>query len=79
MFTIINRTTISVRSANETDSGFKILQVNFLVPSVKDEYMYQPGGYINRLLGSDHKGGLSDYLQKLGVAESVSAGFRCSK
>ena len=53
----------------------KLLQVNFLVPSVKDEYMYQPGGYISRLLGSDHKGGLSDYLQKLGLAESVSAGF----
>lgn len=53
----------------------KLLQVNFLVPSVKDEYMYQPGGYISRLLGSDHKGGLSDYLQKLGLAESVSSSF----
>ncbi|WP_409440219.1 insulinase family protein [Psychromonas sp. GE-S-Ul-11] len=53
----------------------KLLQVNFLIPSVKDEYMYQPGGYISRLLGSDHKGGLSDYLQKQGLAESVSAGF----
>ena len=53
----------------------KLLQVNFLVPSVKEDYMYQPGGYISRLLGSDHKGGLSDYLQKLGLAESVSAGF----
>ena len=56
-------------------ADLKLLQVNFLVPSVKDEYMYKPGGYINRLLGSDHKGGLSDYLQQLGVAESVSAGF----
>ncbi|WP_413691986.1 insulinase family protein [Pseudoalteromonas sp. KJ10-2] len=53
----------------------KLLQVNFLVPSVKEDYMYQPGGYISRLLGSDHKGGLSDYLQKQGLAESVSAGF----
>ena len=53
----------------------KLLQVNFLVPSVKDEYMYQPGGYISRLLGSDHKGGLSDYLQQAGLAESVMAGF----
>ena len=51
------------------------MQVSFLVPSVNDEYMYQPGGYITRLLGSDHKGGLSDYLQKLGLAESVMAGF----
>tara|TARA_R110001583_G_scaffold2382_8_gene17330 strand:- start:1999 stop:4875 length:2877 start_codon:yes stop_codon:yes gene_type:complete len=56
-------------------TDLKLLQINFLVPSVKDEYMYQPGGYISRLLGSDHKGGLSDYLQKLGLAESVSSGF----
>ncbi|WP_243834646.1 insulinase family protein [Psychromonas algarum] len=56
-------------------ADLKLLQVNFLVPSVKDEYMYQPGGYISRLLGSDHKGGLSDYLQKQGLAESVMAGF----
>ena len=53
----------------------KLLQVNFLVPSVKDKYMYQPGAYISRLLGSDHKGGLSDYLQKVGLAESVMVGF----
>jgi len=56
-------------------TDLKLLQINFLVPSVKDQYMYQPGGYISRLLGSDHKGGLSDYLQKLGLAESVSSGF----
>jgi protease-3 len=56
-------------------ADLKLLQVHFLVPSVKDEYMYQPGGYISRLLGSDHKGGLSDYLQNKGLAESVSAGF----
>ncbi|WP_372882557.1 insulinase family protein [Psychromonas sp.] len=53
----------------------KLLQVNFLIPSVKDEYMYQPGGYISRLLGSDHPGGLSDSLQKAGLVESVMAGF----
>jgi len=56
-------------------ADLKFLQVHFLVPSVKDEYMYQPGGYISRLLGSDHQGGLSDYLQKKGLVESVSAGF----
>ena len=56
-------------------ADLKLLQVNFLVPSVKDEYMYQPGGYISRLLGSDHKGGLSDYLKNIGLVESVTAGF----
>jgi protease-3 len=64
---------IEVQLKPTTD--LKLLQVNFLVPSVKDEYMYQPGGFISRLLGSDHNGGLSDYLQKQGLAESVSAGF----
>lgn len=56
-------------------ADLKFLQVNFLVPSLKNEYMYQPGGYISRLLGSDHKGGLSDYLKNKGLTESVSAGF----
>ena len=56
-------------------ADLKFLQVNFLVPSLKDEYMYQPGGYISRLLGSDHKGGLSDYLKNKGLTESVGAGF----
>jgi len=56
-------------------ADLRFLQVNFLVPNLKDEYMYQPGGYISRLIGSDHKGGLSDYLQKAGLTESVSAGF----
>ncbi len=59
-------------------ADIKLLQVNFLLPSVKDEYMYQPGGYISRLLGSDHSGGLSDYLQKAGLVESVMAGFHGS-
>lgn len=56
-------------------ADIKLLQVNFLLPSVKTEYMYQPGGYLTRLLGSDHQGGLSDTLQKLGLVESVMAGF----
>ncbi|HEY5715855.1 MAG TPA: insulinase family protein, partial [Psychromonas sp.] len=56
-------------------ADLKLLQVNFLIPSVKEEYMYQPGGYISRLLGSDHQGGLSDNLQKAGLVESVMAGF----
>jgi len=68
-----NQLALEVQMKPTTD--LKLLQINFLVPSVKDEYMYQPGGYISRLLGSDHKGGLSDYLQKLGLAESVSSGF----
>ncbi len=59
-------------------ADIKLLQVNFLLPSVKDEYMYQPGGYISRLLGSDHNGGLSDYLHKAGLVESVLAGFHSS-
>ena len=53
----------------------KLLEVNFLVPSMKDQYMFQPGGYISRLLGSDHHGGLSDYLQNAGLVESVMSGF----
>ncbi|MFT6926854.1 MAG: protease-3 [Psychromonas sp.] len=56
-------------------ADIKLLQVNFLIPSVKDEYMYQPGGYISRLLGSDHDGGLSDQLQKAGLVESVMTSF----
>ena len=53
----------------------KLLEVNFLVPSMKDKYMFQPGGYISRLLGSDHHGGLSDYLKQAGFVESVMSGF----
>lgn len=56
-------------------ADIKLLQVNFLVPTVKDEYMYQPGAYISRLLGSDHQGGLSDTLIKAGLVDSVMAGF----
>ena len=56
-------------------ADLKLLQVNFLLPSVKAEYMYKPGGYIGRLLGSDHRGGLSDYLKKAGLVESVMSGF----
>jgi len=53
----------------------KLLEVNFLVPSMKDQYMFQPGGYVSRLLGSDHHGGLSDYLKNAGLIESVMSGF----
>lgn len=66
---------LAIKVAMQPTADIKLLQVNFLVPSVKDEYMYQPGGYISRLLGSDHHGGLSDYLQKAGLVESVMAGF----
>ena len=56
-------------------ANLKLLRVNFLLPSVKAEYMYQPGGYISRLLGSDHRGGLSDHLHKTGLVESVTSSF----
>jgi protease-3 len=65
----------AIKVTMKPTADIKLLQVNFLVPSVKDEYMYQPGGYISRLLGSDHEGGLSDYLKKAGLVESVMAGF----
>jgi len=65
----------AIKVVMKPTADIKLLQVNFLVPSVKDEYMYQPGGYISRLLGSDHQGGLSDYLKKAGLVESVMAGF----
>jgi len=66
---------LAVKVEMKPTADIKLLQVNFLIPNVKDEYMYQPGGYISRLLGSDHQGGLSDYLKKQGLAESVMAGF----
>lgn len=66
---------LAIKVEMKPTADIKLLQVNFLVPSVKDEYMYQPGGYISRLLGSDHKGGLSDYLKKAGLVDSVMSGF----
>lgn len=66
---------LSIKVEMKPTADIKLLQVNFLVPSLKDEYMYKAGGYITRLLGSDHQGGLSDYLQKEGLAESVMSGF----
>ena len=66
---------LAIKVEMKPTADIKLLQVNFLVPSVKDEYMYQPGGYLSRLLGSDHQGGLSDYLHKAGLVESVMAGF----
>ncbi|ABM05163.1 pitrilysin, Metallo peptidase, MEROPS family M16A [Psychromonas ingrahamii 37] len=66
---------LAISVAIKPTANIKLLQVNFLIPSVQDEYMYQPGGYISRLLGSDHEGGLSNQLQKAGLVESVMAGF----
>ncbi|KPU83246.1 peptidase M16 [Psychromonas sp. PRT-SC03] len=65
----------AIKVSLQPTADIKMLQVNFLVPSVKDEYMYQPGGYISRLIGSDHKGGLSDTLRQAGLIDSVMAGF----
>ncbi|MCK5664161.1 MAG: insulinase family protein, partial [Thiotrichaceae bacterium] len=56
-------------------ADIKLLQANFLVPSLTEDYRFKAGGYISRLLGSDHRGGLSDSLQKRGLVESVMAGF----
>lgn len=66
---------LSIKVEMKPTADIKLLHVSFLVPSLKDEYMYKAGGYISRLLGSDHQGGLSDYLQKAGLAESVMSGF----
>ena len=66
---------LAIKVEMKPTADIKLLQVNFLVPSVKDEYMYQPGAYISRLLGSDHQGGLSDTLIKAGLVDSVMAGF----
>ena len=72
---MVTESELAIKVEMQPTADIKLLQVNFLVPSVKDEYMYQPGGYISRLLGSDHHGGLSDYLHKAGLVESVMAGF----
>jgi protease-3 len=69
---------LAISVTMEPTADIKLLQVNFLIPSVQDEYMYQSGGYISRLLGSDHQGGLSNQLQKAGLVESVMAGFHGS-
>ncbi|PKF60889.1 peptidase M16 [Psychromonas sp. psych-6C06] len=66
---------LAIQVEMKPTADIKMLQVNFLVPSVKAEYMYQPGAFISRLLGSDHKGGLSDTLIKAGLVDSVMAGF----
>jgi len=66
---------LAIKVEMKPTADIKLLQVNFLVPSVKAEYMYQPGAYISRLLGSDHQGGLSDTLIKAGLVDSVMAGF----
>lgn len=69
---------LAIKVEMKPTADIKLLQVNFLVPSVKDEYMYQPGAYVSRLLGSDHQGGLSDTLIKAGLVDSVMAGFHTS-
>lgn len=69
---------LAIQVEMKPTADIKMLQVNFLVPSVKDEYMYQPGNYISRLLGSDHRGGLSDTLVKAGLVDSVMAGFNAA-
>ncbi len=66
---------LAIKVEMKPTADIKLLQVNFLVPSVQAEYMYQPGAYISRLLGSDHHGGLSDNLIKAGLVDSVMAGF----
>lgn len=65
----------AIKVSIQPTADIRMLQVNFLVPSVKDEYMYKPGGYISRLIGSDHKGGLSDTLRHAGLIDQVMAGF----
>jgi protease-3 len=75
---ILTAKELAISVVMKPTADIKLLQVNFLIPSVKDEYMYQPGGYISRLLGSDHQGGLANQLQKSGLVESVMAGFYSS-
>ncbi|MCP4325452.1 MAG: peptidase M16, partial [Alteromonadales bacterium] len=72
---MLTKNELAVKVEMKPTADIKLLQVNFLVPSVKAEYMYQPGAYISRLLGSDHQGGLSDTLIKAGLVDSVMAGF----
>jgi len=72
---VITDKELAIKVEMKPTADIKLLQVNFLVPSVKAEYMYQPGAYITRLLGSDHQGGLSDKLIKDGLVDSVMAGF----
>ncbi|WP_413701002.1 insulinase family protein [Psychromonas sp. KJ10-10] len=66
---------LAIKVEMKPTADIKLLQVNFLLPSVKAEYMYQPGGYLSRLLGSDHQDGLSDTLIKAGLVDSVMASF----
>lgn len=66
---------LAIKVEMKPTANIKLLQVNFLVPTVKDEYMYKAGGFISRLLGSDHKGGLSDTLKEAGLTDMVMSGF----
>ena len=69
---------LAIKVEMKPTADIKLLHVNFLIPSIKAEYMYQPGAYISRLLGSDHQGGLSDSLIKAGLVDSVMAGFHAA-
>jgi protease-3 len=69
---------LAIKVEMKPTADIKLLQVNFLIPSIKAEYMYQTGGYISRLLGSDHQGGLSDTLIQAGLVDSVMAGFHAT-
>ncbi|MCK5818441.1 MAG: insulinase family protein [Psychromonas sp.] len=66
---------LAIKVEMKPTANIKLLQVDFLVPTIKDEYMYQAGHYLSRLLGSDHKGGLSDTLKAQGLATMVMSGF----
>tara|TARA_R110001583_G_scaffold30866_2_gene106166 strand:- start:21078 stop:23945 length:2868 start_codon:yes stop_codon:yes gene_type:complete len=75
---LLTQDELAIKVEMKPTADIKLLQVNFLIPSIKAEYMYQPGGYISRLLGSDHQGGLSDTLIKAGLVDSVMAGFQAT-
>lgn len=66
---------LAIKVEMKPTANIKLLQVDFLVPTIKDEYMYQAGHYLSRLLGSDHKGGLSDTLKAQGLTTMVMSGF----
>ena len=72
---MVTKDQLAIKVEMKPTANIKLLQVNFLVPTVKDEYMYKSGAFISRLLGSDHKGGLSDNLKEAGLADMVMSGF----
>ena len=72
---MVTKDQLAIKVEMKPTANIKLLQVNFLVPTVKDEYMYKSGAFISRLLGSDHNGGLSDNLKEAGLADMVMSGF----